>query len=121
MAYADYGFYTDVYMGESLDDSSAYIWLQRASDAVNRATRFKIDDTLTEFQMERVKYATCLTADFLATIGDSAISGTVTGYSIGDVNVQFSDADKESMVNYGIPKRAYEELIQTGLLYLGVR
>jgi hypothetical protein len=125
MAYADYEFYSDVYMGDSLTAEDAVVWLKRASDDVNRATRSKIginpDDGLTEFQIERIKYATCLTADFLKSVGDSVQSGTVTGYSIGDVNVQMSTADKSYVETYGIPKKAYDELIQTGLLYLGVR
>lgn len=121
MAYADYEFYKEIYKGDSLTNDNSDVWLTRASDAVNRATRSRIDSSITEFQLERIKYAVCLTADFLISLGDSAMSGTVTGYTIGDVSVQLSDGDKASVAAYGIPQRAYDELIQTGLLYLGVK
>lgn len=121
MAYADYEFYLDVYKGDVLTNEDSDLWLERASQAVKRATRSQSDSALTEFQTERVKFAVCLTADYLSSIGDTATAGTVSSYSIGDVSVSLSDGDKLSVERYGVPQRAYDELIQTGLLYVGVR
>lgn len=120
MTYADYEFYSETYKGNLLSEDTAEVWLTRASDAVNRATRSRITDEMTEFQTLRIKYAVCLTADYLTTLGDSASAGTVASYSIGDVSLSFDDNDKACISKYGIPQRAYEELIQTGLLYTGV-
>ncbi|MCR5059704.1 MAG: hypothetical protein K6A80_01600 [Saccharofermentans sp.] len=124
ISYADYQFYTDTYHGtEFSSQSDATPVLNKASDAVRRAIRYKDElKTPTAFQTEHLKRATCLTADFFNETGSAgATSGGVTGYSIGDVNMQLgSEADKASMETYGVPQRAYDELIMTGYLYRGI-
>ena len=124
ISYADYEFYTDVYHG-AMEEEQALPLLNRASDAVRRAIRYK--DELrapTEFQTEHLKRATCLTADFFGTQGtDGTVAGTVSGYSIGDVTMQLggdSNADSKAMAIYGVSQRAYDELIVTGYLYRGI-
>lgn len=120
MAYADYNFYVNTYFGDILTVDDADLYLERASSCIDRATRSGVNDGLTAFQMERVKFAVCLTADFLSAFGDASATGTVSSYSIGDVSLSLSDGDRETMDAYGVPKKAYEELIQTGLLYRGL-
>lgn len=120
MAYADYEFYVNEYFGTTLSMDDANIYLERASSAIDRATRSGVNDTLTAFQMERIKFAVCLTADFLCSFGDASATGTVSSYSIGDVSLTLSDGDKATVEAYGVPQKAYDELIQTGLLYRGL-
>lgn len=125
ISYADYEFYADTYHGTSFTDAeSAMPYLNKASDAVRRAIRYKDElSAPTEYQEKHMKCAVCLTADFFFEAGsDGVSSGGVSGYSIGDVNMQLggNDADVVSMNRYGVPQRAYEELIVTGYLYRGI-
>lgn len=124
ISYADYDFYTNTYHGTQFDSSEAAMpFLNKASDDVRRAIRYK--DELrnpTAFQTEHLKRATCLAADFFNETGSSgAMASGVTGYSIGDVNMQLGGvSDKSAMETYGVPQRAVDELIVTGYLYRGI-
>ena len=126
ISYADYEFYTNTYHGNGFDSQeTAMPFLERASDAVRRAIRYKDElNVPTAFQPEHLKRATCLTADFFNVQGnDGVVAGGVSGYSIGDVNMQLggnNDADTISMNRYGVSQRAYEELVMTGYLYRGI-
>lgn len=124
ISYADYEFYTNDYHGVSfISQDEARKVLNRASDAVRQAIRYK-DETMTPttFQEEHLKRATCLTADFFNETGSSgAVTSGVSGYSIGDVNMQLGgESDKGAMETYGVPQRAVDELIVTGYLYRGI-
>ena len=126
ISYADYEFYRDEYHGDSFaSEQEAQKFLQRASDAVRRAIRYKDElQSPTGFQTEHLKRATCLTADFFHELGtDGTVATAVSGYSIGDVNMQLgggNDADTKAMAEYGVSQRAYDELIVTGYLYRGI-
>lgn len=125
ISYADWNFYQNTYHGTAFStQAEAMNALNRASDAVRQAIRYR-DERMapTAFQTEHLKRATCLTADYFKETGNVGIiaSGGVTGYSIGDVNMQLGgESDQGSMETYGVPKRAYEELIVTGYLYRGI-
>lgn len=126
ISYADYQFYTDTYHGTEFNSQTDAIpVLNKASDAVRRAIRYKDElKAPTAFQTEHLKRATCLTADFFNTQGnDGIVAGSVSGYTIGDVSMQLgggNDADSKAMATYGVSQRAYEELIVTGYLYRGI-
>lgn len=126
ISYADYEFYTNTYHGTEFgSQEEALPLLEKASDAVRRAIRYKDElNAPTAFQTEHLKRATCLTADFFCAQGDGGVTaGGVSGYSIGDVNMQLggnNDADTISMNRYGVSQRAYEELVVTGYLYRGI-
>lgn len=126
ISYADYEFYTNTYHGNGFDSQeTAMPLLEKASDAVRRAIRYKDElNAPTAFQTEHLMRATCLTADFFNVQGnDGVVAGGVSGYSIGDVNMQLggnNDADTISMNRYGVSQRAYEELVMTGYLYRGI-
>ncbi|MBP5261268.1 MAG: hypothetical protein J6Z43_03970 [Clostridiales bacterium] len=126
ISYADYEFYTTEYHGASFDSAeSAMPYLNKASDAVRRAIRYKDEINVpTAYQEEHLKRAVCLTADFFYESGNTsgASADGVSGYSIGDVNMQLggNSADSNSMATYGVPMRVYEELIVTGYLYRGI-
>lgn len=127
ISYADLEFYLETYHGSKMaevDEDTVLDILGRASDAVRRAIRYKDElNAPTVFQEEHLKLATCLAADFFYEQGnDGTVAGSVSGYSIGDVNMQLggNDADSRSMAVYGVPQRAYDELIVTGYLYRGI-
>jgi hypothetical protein len=125
ISYADYEFYTDEYHGTDFSTSEeALPYLQKASDAVRRAIRYKDElEPPTPFQKEHLKRAVCLAADFLLETGNNsgASANGLSGYSIGDVNMQIGGtSDVDMMATYGVPQRAYDELIVTGYLYRGI-
>ena len=125
ISYADYDFYQNTYHGDAFSSQAdAMKVLNRASDAVRQAIRYR-DERIapTAFQTEHLKRATCLAADYFQETGSagSVASGGVSGYSIGDVNMQLgSAADQGAMESYGVPQRAVDELIVTGYLYRGI-
>lgn len=43
MAYADYEFYTTRYFGDELTEATAPKWLERASDAVDTITFYRLE------------------------------------------------------------------------------
>lgn len=124
ISYADYDFYQNTYHGDAFSSQAeAMKVLNRASDAVRQAIRYR-DERIapTAFQTEHLKRATCLAADYFQATGNAGvIAGGVSGYSIGDVNMQMGGAsDQNAMSYYGVPQRAVDELIVTGYLYRGI-
>ena len=121
--YADYNFYTDVYMG-SLIPESAYDGIARAAEAfINYIThnRIKVDE-LPECVLERVKMAVCAVADTCYKQESDEDSTTVSSESVGNhsktfavVKRGFADREREKLT------KAKQDLHGTGLLYGGLR
>lgn len=67
MAYADYGFYSDSYFGDTLTAENASRWLDRASDYVDAITFHRTENTFPEVEAHivKVKKAVCAIADAL--------------------------------------------------------
>lgn len=87
MAYADYEFYRDVYFGDAITEDDFPQLSERASDYIRAMTQ-GVSDTVTGWQMEAVKKATCAIADIMqdekrmsasAFSGDAAISSETVG------------------------------------------
>lgn len=72
---------------------------------------------LTPYQLDKVKYATCIQADYLEDNRD-IFEQEMSGYSVLGMSVSFESKDY-----YGknhISKTAYESLVTTGLLWRGL-
>lgn len=67
MAYADYEFYSTRYFGDELTEATAPKWLERASDAVDTITFYRLAQGMPEddAHVVRVKKAVCALADVL--------------------------------------------------------
>lgn len=116
IAYVDYEYYRDTYKG-TLEENVAIKLLEEASDQVDRLTYGRIRargfNNLTEYQQEMVKKAVCYQVDFINSYGDY-LSTPLSGYSIGDVSLSFS---QENQGAGGIiaDKKTLDYLAQTGL------
>ena len=118
MIYADEFFYRGEYGGTIPDPLSL---LRKGSQAVDRATLFRIRDfdRLPELARHHVRMAVCIMADFYGAQGDMADIEGVTSYSIGDVSVSLENTD-ETFASYGVTQAAYVHLWAAGLMYRGV-
>ena len=96
MAYADYTFYTEVFLGDSLTEEHAGKWLERASDALDALTFARTRRTFpTEDEhAERVKKAVCAIAEALALI--DAQERALTAALDADGNVKAAVASLSS-------------------------
>lgn len=116
IAYADYEYYRDTYKG-TLEENVAIKLLEEASDQVDRLTYGRIRargfNNLTEYQQEMVKKAVCYQVDFINSYGDY-LSTPLSGYSIGDVSLSFSQ-ENQGAGGIMADKKALNYLSQTGL------
>ena len=116
IAYADYEYYRDTYKG-TLEENVAIKLLEEASDQVDRLTYGRIRargfNNLTEYQQEMVKKAVCYQVDFINSYGDY-LSTPLSGYSIGDVSLSFSQ-ENQGAGGIMADKKTLNYLSQTGL------
>lgn len=109
--YADFSFYTETFYGDTLTESNANKWLDRASDFVDMLTFNRLE---TAFPMEerhalKVKKAVCAIADALflidtqrkagsAQIGaDGSYKGAVSSISSGKESVSYATGTTASV------------------------
>lgn len=97
MAYADYGFYKNVYRG-TLSEAEFVRLSERASDYIDSRTDYILKKAgIPEELSERVKKACCALADTLkiSERGGAKVSETVGNYSVSyAAGAQRSDAQK---------------------------
>jgi len=115
--YADYKDYVNMFgINEDINEQIMRL-LEEASDQVDRLTygriRRKGFENLTEYQQEMIKKAVCYQAKFLADYGEY-ISSPLSGFSIGDVSLSFSD-ENQGAGGIIADKKALDYLTQTGL------
>lgn len=116
IAYVDYEYYRDTFGGD-LEETKAKRLLEEASDQVDRLTYGRIRargfNNLTEYQQEMVKKAVCYQVDFINSYGDY-LSTPLSGYSIGDVSLSFSQ-ENQGAGGIMADKKTLNYLSQTGL------
>ena len=116
MAYVEYEYYKDTFKG-NLDVNAATKLLEEASDQVDRLTYGRIRargfNNLTEYQQDMVKKAVCYQVDFINSYGDY-LSTPLSGYSIGDVSLSFSQ-ENQGAGGIMADKKTLNYLSQTGL------
>lgn len=125
MAYVDYKYYTETYGGNRIADSEATRALQTASDVIDSLTYCRINsvglESLTAFQQDIIKRATCVLADWQTENAD-ILDNPYSSYSINGVAATWGKSVGVRQVNgVLVPTRLYAELIKTGLCYPGVR
>ena len=109
--YADYSFYTEIYYGDTLTESNADKWLDRASDYVDTITYHRLETAFptNETHVKKVKKAVCAIADALyfidtqrragaASIGaDGKITGAVASMSSGRESISYATGGTASV------------------------
>lgn len=109
--YADYSFYTDTFYGDTLTESNANKWLDRASDFVDVLTFNRLETAFPteERHIVRVKKAVCAIADALflidtqrkagaAQIGaDGKYTGAISSISSGKESISYATGGTASV------------------------
>lgn len=124
MAYADYSFYTDEYVGNAVTEAEWPLYSARASQLVDMLTRYQVQkqglDSFPAFVQAQVKLAVCAQADYFAYMGiDLATTGRVgTGFTVGNVSVSYGGGNAQSAysASVSVAPAALGFLEQTGLL-----
>ena len=124
MAYADYSFYTDEYIGNAVTETEWPLYSARASQLVDMLTRYQVQkqglDSFPAFVQAQVKLAVCAQADYFAYMGiDLATTGRAgTGFTVGNVSVSYGRGNVQRAYDAGISvaPAALGFLEQTGLL-----
>lgn len=119
MAYADYAFYTDEYLGNVISEEDFPRLSARASDYIYAYTN-GLSDSVKGKDMEMVQKCTCALAEIIldeSIMEATAFSGgqAVSSESVGSWSKSYSSASlSESQIEY-IEKRKLDAL----MLYLG--
>lgn len=124
MAYADYSFYADEYVGDAVTEAEWPLYSARASQLVDMLTRYQVQkqglDSFPAFVQAQVKLAVCAQADYFAYMGiDLATTGRAgTGFTVGNVSVSYSGGNAQSAYSAGVSvaPAALGFLEQAGLL-----
>lgn len=124
MAYADYSFYADEYVGNAVTETEWPLYSARASQIVDMLTRYQVQkqglDSFPPFVQAQVKLAVCAQADYFAYMGiDLATTGRAgTDFTVGNVSVSYGGGNAKSTYSAGVSvaPAALGFLEQTGLL-----
>ena len=137
MAYADYSFYTDVYLGNIIPSADFNRVAKRASDIIdvftsNRITQDVIADTNTYTQ---IKNANCALAEQIyydeqnASIGCGGSSNAnIKSIKAGEETITYNSQSSSAKTAFQIQKDKYQTALSvistylsgTGLLYMGI-
>ena len=121
-AIVDYTFYSTVYMGTEVEQTSFPALNAHASRVVGAMTRWQVDennlDTYPSIVQTLYKLAICSQIDFLAINGVESISGgEEVGFSVGKVRVDGkAKSNAGGAMSASISPAAITYLEQTGLM-----
>lgn len=121
MGVVDYAFYTEVYMGTDVDETSFPALCARASDVIGAATHWVDETTISKLPatiQTLYKKAICAEMDFLAINGADSLneSGTGGGWTVGKVTVHGKQGSSGGKLSESISPLAIGYLEQTGLM-----
>ena len=117
----DYEFYTDVYGGTDVEQTSFPSLCARASDVIGAVTHW-VDDqtilTLPVLHQTLYKKAICAQIDFLAINGTDSLNETASaGFTVGKVTIHAkAGSGKGGAISESISPLAIAYLEQTGLM-----
>lgn len=134
MAYADFGYYQDFFVGKLITDLEAFRTLaERASEYVDMVTfhRINTDILKDKFTENLIKKCTCAIAEAyyiydITQSNDGNITGNKNSESIGQYSVSWANPldSLESLTGGNFPsylrKLCIRYLDSTGLMYRGV-
>ncbi len=134
MGYTTFGFYTDSYYGDSIEESLFPKWEDKASMKLDQLTCGHINENALEEYGERIQKATCALADLLYQIdfktshASDEKGGNIKSMSSGGRSISFGT--NETLIDKVLGDKVAqnrlcydtvcEYLSGTGLLYAGV-
>lgn len=125
-AIVDYTYYTSVYMGSEVDQTSFPALNAHASRMVAAMTRWQVDEDnfgeLSSLQQNLYRLAICSQIDFLSVNGLDSINDTGGGgFTVGKVTVHGkSSSGNGGVMSASISPATTLYLEQSGLMYPGV-
>lgn len=125
-AIVDFTYYTSVYMGSEVDETSFPALNAHASRMVAAMTRWQVDEDnfeeLSSFQQNLYRLAICAQIDFLSVNGLDSINDTGGGgFTVGKVTVHGkSSSGSGGAMSASISPATVLYLEQSGLMYPGV-
>lgn len=119
MQYVDKDFYLNVYKGTTIPESEIEQKLMLASLDIDTLTFNRVQhkfehDKLTRFQLERIKLAVCMQADFTHTYSDM-LESPLSSYSAGTVSVNLNTTSIVTHNGVNTSAKCFSVLQQTGL------
>ncbi|MGN1411965.1 MAG: hypothetical protein ACI4WH_05580 [Oscillospiraceae bacterium] len=134
MAYADFGYYQDFFLGKLITDMEQFRTLsERASEYIDKVTFYRINtEVLKDKSVEKlIKKCTCAIAEAYYIydsnqLNDGNITGAKTSEKIGQYSVSWANPldSLESLTGGNFPsylrKLCIRYLGTTGLMYRGV-
>ena len=120
MGVVDYTFYSTVYMGTDVDETSFPALCARASDVIGAMTHW-VDDatilTLPALHQTLYKKAVCAQVDFFAINGtDSVNESGNSGFTVGKVTIHGKAPSGGGKLKESVSPMAIGYLEQTGLM-----
>lgn len=123
MGVVDYGFYSVVYGGTDVDETSFPALCARALDVVGALTHWKVDNdniaALPALHQTLYRKAVCAQVDYFAVNGTDSVNGTGSaGFTVGKVTVQGGRTATASggRLAENVSPLAVSYLEQTGLM-----
>ena len=119
MAYADYTYYTDEYLGTKISSESEFaMYARRASAFIDQATYGRLTDMRSADIPGEVSEATCALAEKMYDLANTS-DGKIASESNDGYSVSFRDTggDQKQRKEFYATIRTY--LDNTGLLYRG--
>lgn len=117
MAYADYAYYTTVYLGNAISEADFPRLAQRAGECIDQLTFGRAADATGDLQTA-VKDACCAVAEAVQRNEAMQETAGVSSEKVGDLSVSYTQLSARE-ANRRINIAATQYLARTGLLYPG--
>lgn len=118
MAYADYTYYVDAFIGTAVSEADFPAAAERASEYIDYITRGRATA-----DMDAVKRACCAVAEVYSSAAKArevGSGGGITQESVGSYSVTYRSANEvETGLSRSLYRAARMHLAHTGLLYRG--
>lgn len=118
MAYADYTYYTTMYLGNAISEEDFPRLAQRASECLDQLTFGRAADATGDLQTA-VKSACCAVAETVQRNETSQTNADVSTERVGDLSVTYARVSSRE-ADRRVYNAAARYLSLTGLLYPGV-
>lgn len=137
MAYADYSFYTDVYLGNVIPSDDFNRVAQRASDIIDVFTSDRITATVIADNdtYTKIKKANCALAEQIyydeqsaAVGGGGSSTANIKSIKAGEETITYNSQSSSAKTAFQVQKDKYQTALSvistylsgTGLLYMGI-
>ena len=122
MSYADYTYYTDTYLGTSIDEDDFDALALRASAQLDRITFNRASSVTDEDDLDSLAMACCAVAEEIQSVNQEGSTGGITSERVGSYSVTYAENNIRQLSQvqrYENVARLYLENTNGNLLYKG--